>query len=103
MTLGSVASILEKTGLPVIYRAWPENEAPPLPFICYLVPGTDNFFADGETFAVINRVNVELYTKLKSPEAEVLVEKALSAIAWQKTETYISSERCYQILYEIEV
>ena len=30
-------------------------------------------------------------------------EKALKAFAWEKSVDYLSSERCYQIIYEIEV
>ena len=51
----------------------------------------------------INHIQVELYTKLKDPELEDKVEQALSSFFWDKTEEYIDSERCYQILYEIEV
>lgn len=31
------------------------------------------------------------------------VEKALKAFAWEKSVDYLSRERCYQIIYEIEV
>ena len=31
------------------------------------------------------------------------VEKALKAFAWEKSVDYLSSERCYEIIYEIEV
>ena len=47
MTLGEFKELLETTGLPVAYYSFPENEAPSLPFICYISPGTDNFSADG--------------------------------------------------------
>ena len=30
-------------------------------------------------------------------------EDALREIPWQKSETYLNTEKCYQILYEIEV
>lgn len=103
MTLEELKDRLETTGFPVTYREWPENAAPPLPFICYLVAYSNNFAADGEVYYPIDRVQVELYTKLKDPEAEGKVEQALAGLYWEKTETYISTEKCYQILYEIEV
>ena len=103
MTLEELKDRLETTGFPVAYREWPENAAPPLPFICYLVAYSNNFSADGEVYYPIDRVQVELYTKLKDPEAEDKVEEALSSLFWEKTETYIDTEECYQILYEIEV
>lgn len=103
VTLDDIKAILKTTGLPVVYNAWPENAAPPLPYLCYLSPGTDNFAADGKTYHVINQINIELYTKFKDPELEGKVEEALSSVFWDKTETWIESERCFQVLYEIEV
>lgn len=103
MTLTELTDLLKSTGIPVTYYAWPENQAPQLPFICYLTPGSNNFAADGLVYYPITQVNVELYTKIKSPETEAKVEEALASIFWDKSETYIDSEKCYQIVYEIEV
>ena len=103
MTLQEIKAMLQSTGLPVIYRAWPDKEAPPLPFICYLVAYSVNFGADGTTYYPINHLQIELYTKFKDSESEDKIETALSSFYWEKTETYIDSEKCYQILYEIEV
>lgn len=103
MTLEALASVLESTGLPVTYLAWPEGSAPPLPFICYLVASTNNLFADGQVYLTVQRIHVELYTKVKDLDAESRVENALREIPWQKSETYLNTEKCYQILYEIEV
>ena len=103
MTLDDVNALLKSTGLPVTYRAWPDGEVPPLPFICYLSPETDAFMADAQVYLTTMHVNIVLYTKLKDQIAEGKVEAALSSIHWHKTETYIDTEKCYQILYEIEV
>lgn len=103
MTLEEIKNLLESTGFPITYRDWPESEAPPMPYICYLVSYSNNFAADGGVYCKINHIQIELYTKLKDPEAEDKVEKALSSLFWDKTETYIDTEKCYQILYEIEV
>lgn len=103
MTLETLKDRLEVTGLPVAYRAFPEKQAPELPFICYLCTSDDPLFADGETFYSYSNVRVELYTKFKDPAAEAKVEAALSGFHWKKEEIYISAERCYMILYEIEV
>lgn len=103
MTLEDIQNLLEVTGLPVAYRAFPEGYAPGLPFICYITPGTNNFAADDMTYHVINSVNVELYTEFKDPATERKVEEALSGLYWDKSIEYIDSERCYQIIYEIEV
>ena len=103
MTLQEFRKILETSGLPVTYRAWPENEAPPLPYLCYYDSGSNNFAADGVVYFSARRITVELYTELKDVVAESRVEQALSPFYWEKTEEYIDSEKCYQIAYEMEV
>lgn len=103
MTLTELKDVLEGTGLPVAYLAFPENCDQNLPFICYLSTGTNNIFADGSVFYSAENVRVELYTRFKDPDTEKLVETALCGFHWKKTETYIESEFCFMILYEIEV
>lgn len=103
MTLPELNTKLQATGYPVAYRAWPVDCAPPLPFICYLCTDDDPLFADGMTYYSLSNVRVELYTQLKDLNAEAAVEAALSGLHWKKSETYIDTERCYLILYEIEV
>ena len=103
MTLPELKTMLESTGLPVAYRAWPEGCAPALPFICYFSTGSSNLPADSGVFYSYDNVRVELYTQHKDLNAEAVVETALSGFHWENTEIYISAERCYMILYEIEV
>ena len=47
MTLEELARMLEKTGFPFAYDHFAEGESTDPPFICYLLPGSDNFAADG--------------------------------------------------------
>ena len=51
------------------------------------------------------RLNIELYTDEKSPEAESIIENVLHEhqIFYIKSGTYIESEKLYEILYETEV
>ena len=56
----------------------------------------NNFAADSAVYCQIKRVQVELYTKLKDPQAEEEVEKALSSFFWKKTETYLSTESVFR-------
>lgn len=102
-TLENVVKALKETGLPVTYRFFPENEAPSLPYICYLTQGSNNFPADGQVYYSVKRIQIELYTKHKQPDIEDKVEAVLSPYFWEKSEEYIDSEQCYQILYELEV
>lgn len=103
MRLKEFCDILKTTGLPVAYRAFSEEEAPKLPYICYLNLEDNNFAADGKVFFSAKEIRVELYTKNKDVETEEKVEQALSSFFFTKTENYIDSEKCYQILYELEV
>ena len=103
MYLDEVAARLDTTGLPNTYNAWPPGEAPELPFICYRFRNSNNLHADGGVYYSGSSIDVELMTKVKDPEAEKKVENALTGIHWEKSEDYIESQKCFQILYEIEV
>lgn len=96
-----IKKILETVGPPVAYRAFREPQK--LPYICYLEAGTNNFAADGVVYHKQRKMHIELYTAYKNQEIENRMEEALSEFFWEKTETYIDSEKCYQITYEIEV
>ena len=103
MTLGGLAALLESTGLPVTYRAWPEKEAPALPHICYQAEESNPMFADGRVYYSYDDVRVELYIKLRSPDVEGLVETALDGFHWKKNAIYLDTERCWMVTYDIEV
>lgn len=89
----------------VAYRSFPLGSAPDLPYICYLETSTNNAFADNKTYKVIKGIDIELYTETKDLVSEELIESALNSnnIPWNKDETYIDSEHCYQITYSTEV
>lgn len=108
MTLTELKNILqgiEGFENKVTYRAFPVNHAPKLPYICYLETNTSNFNADSKVYVKRQYVDVELYTKMKDPSVEALVEEALNEnlIIWEKYEEYISSEEVYQITYEVVI
>lgn len=103
MTLEDFNNLLKTTGLPVTYLAWPEQKAPPLPFICYMEVGTNNFFADGKVYFSARKIRIELYTQKKQPNTEAILEDILSDFTWEKAETYIKEEKMYKIEYELEV
>lgn len=105
MTLQQIKAILESTGLPLAYYAFPAGQAPDLPFLVYLVVGTQNFAADGIVYQCIQTIQIELYTDIKDPATEARLEKALAdaGIYWEKAETYLTGENCFEIIYTIEV
>ena len=105
MTREEIYKMLESTGYPVAYLQFPEDAVPPLPFVTYYFPYSDNFGADNSVYQQIEKLNVLLYTKNKDFVAEGTVEAVLGAAShyWDKSETYIFSEHSYQVLYETEV
>ena len=98
-------SILGETQIPFAYDHFAEGESPDPPFICYLLPGSNNFAADGKVYYKIGRVNLELYTDRKDPEVEQKLEDVLDAasIFYNKTEVWIDSEKLYEVLYQFEM
>ena len=100
-----IAAILEKIGLPFAYDHFAEGESPNPPFICYLVPNSDNFSADGRVYYKINEIHIELYTDCKDLSAEQQVEAVLDehGIFYEKTEVWIESENLYEVLYTFEM
>lgn len=96
--------LMEEIGIPFAYDHFAEGESPDPPFITFLLPGSDNFAADGKVYLKIEEVHIELYTDEKNPETEALVEDALDAheIFYDKTEVWIESEKLYEVLYSFE-
>ena len=105
MTLEELAGMLEKAGFPFAYDHFAEGESPDPPFICYLLPGSDNFSADGRVYFRISEVRIELYTDRKDPGAEALMETVLddAGIFYNKSEAWIQSEKLYEVLYSMEL
>ena len=100
-----VVRIVSGMGIPFAYDHFAEGESPDPPFLCYLLPGSNNFSADGKVYYKIGRVNLELYTDRKDPEVEQKLEDALDAASlfYNKTEVWIDSEKLYEVLYQFEM
>ncbi len=97
-------AIMTQSGLPFAYNHFAEGESSDPPFICYLLPGSDNFSADGKVYYKINEVHLELYTDTKDLSVEQKLEDLLDehGIFYEKSETWIDSEKLYEILYQFE-
>ena len=97
--------IVSGMGIPFAYDHFAEGESPDPPFLCYLLPGSNNFSADGKVYYKIGQVNIELYTDRKDPLLEQKLEAALDAasIFYNKTEVWIDSEKLYEVLYQFEM
>lgn len=105
MTAENVTKMLEEMKLPFAYHHFAEGESPDPPFLVYLYPGADNFAADGVTYFKVNKLHIELYTDYKDINLEEKVEAVLigHGLFYDKSEVWISSEKLYEVLYQMEV
>lgn len=103
--MDDLVKLLEETGIPFAYDHFAEGESPDPPFICYLLPQSDNFSADGKVYLKVSSVNIELYTDSKDLAVEQKLEAVLDthSIFYDKTEVWIESEKLYEVLYSFEM
>ena len=100
-----IVRMLDEINIPFAYDHFAEGESPDPPFICYLSPNSNNFAADGKVYYKINEIHIELYTDCKDLSAEQKVEAELDehGIFYEKSETWIESEKLYEVLYSFEM
>ena len=98
-------NIMQEIGFPFAYHHFAEGESPSPPFLVFLTPASSNFSADGKAYFKVNEVHIELYTDYKNPSVEEKVEAVLDrhGIFYNKTETFIESEKLYETLYIFEM
>lgn len=108
MTQSELFQALEAVA-PTAYLAFPEAEdgqpAQLPPFICYLLPGTDDVFADNLNYRRIYDLTVELYTSERDEDLTRQLDQVLTGlgIAYRREETWIESEKLYQTAYFSQV
>lgn len=103
--MDDLIAMLGEMGIPYAYDHFAEGESPEPPFICYLLPESNNFSADGVVYCRISVVHIELYTDRKDLPVEQSIEAVLSGhgIFYDKTEAWIESEKLYEVLYSFEM
>ena len=96
--MDSLIRMIEELGLPFAYDHFAEGESP---FVCYLLPGSRNFAADGRVYHKGSEVRLEVYTDRKDLGLEARVEAVLDGhgVFYNKSEVWIGSERLYEVLY----
>ena len=107
MTPAEIEEMLKETGITFRYHHFTQKEMKdiPLPIIVWNIPGTDNFFADGQVYSKIKNLDIELYTDEKDWAWEEKLEDILDShgIAWQQTASdWLESENMWESLYEME-
>ena len=108
MTQGELFTALKSIGMPVAYSEFvstPENPAPSPPFITYQFTNDSDFKADNQNYVEISGFDIELYTNIKEPVKEKLVQDKLKALRlpYLKSETRIDSEKMFQVIYTIQL
>ena len=103
--MDKIINMLEEIGIPFAYSHFAEGESPEPPFMCYLLPRSDNFSADGAVYHKLSVVHFEVYTDKKDRILENRVEEVLDKnnIFYNKSEVWINSEKLYEVIYSFEL
>ena len=103
--MDELVKIIEEMGIPFAYDHFAEGESPDPPFLCYLLPGSDNFAADGRVYYKMSEVRIELYTDFKDVSLEEKVTAVLDShgIFYAKNEVWIEEEKLYEVAFEFEM
>lgn len=104
MKIEKILAVLKEADIPFAYDHFAEGESPEPPFICYMMPASNHFSADGKVYFKANEVHIELYTDFKDLAVEKKLEAVLDehSIFYSKSETWIESEKLYEVLYIFE-
>ena len=100
--MDELVKIIEEMGIPFAYDHFVEGESPAPPFLCYLLPGSDNFAADGRVYYKMSEVRIELYTDFKDMTLEEKVTAVLDnhGIFYEQSEVWIEEEKLYEVAFE---
>ncbi len=103
--MDKLVNLIKEMDIPFAYDHFAEGETVKPPFICFLLPNSDNFSADGIVYFKKNEVHIELYTDVKSPDIEDKVEAVLDkhGIFYNKSEVWIDEEKLYEVLFSFEM
>lgn len=100
--MDELVKIIEEMVIPFAYDHFAEGESPDPPFLCYLLPGSDNFAADGRVYYKMSEVRIELYTDFKDVSLEEKVTAVLDnhGIFYEQSEVWIEEEKLYELAFE---
>jgi hypothetical protein len=88
---------------PVRYSHFNKKIGPP--YITYKFAYSADLMADNKNYAKMSVVDIELYTLTKDPTKEAVLEAMFDnlQLTYSKIETYIDSEKLYQVVYETQI
>ena len=86
---------LSSLGLSCAYHHFEEGHSPAPPFLVYWFPASQNYGADNLAYHKGSQVRLELYTEK--------IEAALDihSLFFDKEETYLDTEKLYQVIYHL--
>ena len=98
-----LAQMLSEAGVPVARNAFLKQQVPP--YIVYVFSHSDNFVADSRVYLKRDNYQIELYTDKKDVALEEKLEGIFDVhgLVYDKTETYLESEKLIEVLYEIQL
>lgn len=105
MTYQDVNNLIASFGLPYAYYQFPDNTKQATPFVCFFYPNSNDLYADQSNYQRITALAIELYTANKDFANEANIEAKLNeaGLTYIKSETYLDSERLFEVIYETEV
>lgn len=103
MTYMDLINELKSLGFPVTYGSFKSSPTPP--FITVQFAYNNDIIADNQNYQDVGDYQVELYTTVKHPPTEQLVQGKLKELRlpYTKVETFLDSEDLYQVIYEIQL
>lgn len=105
MTLEEFGAMLQTSGLPVAYEAFPASQCPDMPFVTYQMTRTNNVAADGKVWKKVKEIQVDLFTIAKDEAAEETLEAVFddAEIFWESVQSYDENERCHIQTYTTQI
>ena len=86
--MDDLVRLLEETGFPFAYDHFAEGESPDPPFICYLLPQSDNFSADGKVYLKVSSVNIDC-----TQTAKICLSSRSWKPCWIRTVFFMTKQR----------
>ena len=98
-----LAGLLSEVGIPVARTAFLHPQPPP--YIVYVFSHSGNYAADSKVYLKRDHYQVELYTDKKDTALEEKLEGVFDShgLVYDKTETYLESEKLTEVIYEIQL
>jgi hypothetical protein len=98
-----LANLLTEMGIPIARNAFLQAQAPP--YIVYVFSHSTNYLADSKVYLKRGNYQIELYTEKKDPALEAKLEGLFDAhgLVYDKTESYLDSEKLLEVIYEIQL